>query len=63
MTAMLFDDLEPQKKAPTQKNLENLGIVELEAYIVELKAEIERTEKEIVKKKAIRDRAAAAFKS
>jgi uncharacterized small protein (DUF1192 family) len=60
---MFNDDLEPQKKAPAQKNLENLGVAELEAYIVELRAEIERTEKEIIKKKAIRDRAAAAFKS
>ena len=60
---MFFDDLEPQKKAPAQKNLENLGVAELEAYIEELKAEIVRTEKEIVKKKAIRDRAASAVKS
>jgi uncharacterized small protein (DUF1192 family) len=60
---MFNDDLEPQRKAPAQRNLENLGVAELEAYIQELKAEIERTEKEITKKKAIRDRAAAAFKS
>ena len=60
----MFDiDLEPQKKTPAQRNLENLGVAELEAYIEELKAEITRTEKEIVKKKAIRDRAAAAFKT
>lgn len=60
----MFDiDLEPQKKTPAQKNLENMGIVELEAYIEELRAEITRTEKEIVKKKAVRDRAAAAFKT
>lgn len=60
----MFDlDLEPQKKAPAQKNLENMGIAELETYIEELKAEITRTEKEIVKKKAVRDRAAAAFKT
>lgn len=60
---MFNDDLEPQRKAPAQKNLENLGVAELEAYIVELRSEIERVEKEIIKKKAIRDRAAAAFKS
>ncbi len=60
---MFNDDLEPQKKAPAQKNLENLGVAELETYIVELRSEIERVEKEIIKKKAIRDRAAAAFKS
>lgn len=60
----MFDlDLEPQKKTPVQKNLENMGVAELETYIEELKAEIARTEKEIVKKKAVRDRAAAAFKT
>ena len=60
---MFDEELEPRKKAPAVKNLENMGVVELEAYIVELKAEIERVEKEIVKKKAIRDRAASVFKS
>ena len=60
---MFDEDLEPRKKAPAQKNLENMGIVELEAYIVELKDEILRVEKEVEKKKAIRDRAASAFKS
>ena len=59
---MFDDDLEPRKKSPAQKNLENMGIVELEAYIVDLKGEIERAEKEIIKKKAIRDRAASVFK-
>lgn len=58
----MFDDLEPRKKPPTVKPLDNMGIAELEAYIVELKDEIARAEKEIEKKKIIRDRAAAAFK-
>lgn len=60
---MFDDELEPRKKPAGHKNLENMGIVELEAYIVELKDEITRTEKEIEKKKIIRDRAASAFKS
>lgn len=59
---MFDEDLEPRKKAPAKKNLENMGIVELEAYIVELKDEIVRVEKEVEKKKAIRDRAASVFK-
>lgn len=59
----MFEDLEPRKKPPAQKDLSDLGIVELEEYIVELKAEILRTEKEIEKKKAVRDRADSAFKS
>lgn len=62
ISAMFDDDLDPRKKAPAQKNLTDMGIAELEDYIVELKAEIVRTEMEIEKKKAIRDRAASVFK-
>lgn len=59
---MFEDELEPRKKAPAQKNLVDMGIVELEEYIAELKGEITRAEKEIEKKKIIRDRAASVFK-
>jgi uncharacterized small protein (DUF1192 family) len=59
---MFLDESEPQKKQPKQKDLTDLGIVELEAYIAELKSEIVRAEKEIEKKKLIRDRAASVFK-
>jgi len=59
---MFNDDNEPRKKPAGQKNLDDMGIVELEEYIGQLKAEITRTEAEIVKKKAIRDRAASVFK-
>jgi uncharacterized small protein (DUF1192 family) len=59
---MFDDDLPPRKKEVAPKNLTDMGIVELEEYIVELKAEIVRTEKEIEKKKVIRDRAASVFK-
>ncbi len=59
---MFEDDNEPRKKPIGQKSLDDMGIAELEGYIVQLKAEITRTEAEIVKKKAIRDRAASAFK-
>ncbi len=60
---MFDDELEPRKKAPAQKNLVDMGIVELEEYIAELQGEIVRAEKEIEKKKIIRDRAASVFKS
>jgi uncharacterized small protein (DUF1192 family) len=59
---MFDDDLAPQKKAPALKDLVDMGIVELEDYISELKSEIARSEKEIEKKKIIRDRAASVFK-
>lgn len=62
---MIFDDdndNEPRKKPAGQKSLDNMGIAELEDYIGQLKAEISRAEVEIVKKKAIRDRAASVFK-
>lgn len=58
----MFEDIEPRKKPPAQKDLTDLGIAELEAWIVELKGEIARAEKEIEKKKAIRDKAASVFK-
>lgn len=60
---MFEDEIEPKKKAPSQKNLENMGVAELETYIGELRAEIIRVEKEVEKKKAIRDRAASVFKN
>ena len=59
---MFEDDLEPRRKAPAQKPLDDMGIVELEDYISALESEIERVKKEIEKKKAIRDRAASVFK-
>ena len=59
---MFEDEFTPRKKAPTLKNLDDMGIAELEEYIAELKAEILRAEKEIEKKKAVRDRAASIFK-
>ena len=59
---MFDEDTEPRKKPAGQKNLDDMGIVELEAYIEQLKTEIARAEAEIVKKKAIRDRAASVFK-
>ena len=58
----MFEDLEPRKKPAALKDLTDLGIAELEEHITFLKSEIARAEKEIEKKKAVRDRAASVFK-
>jgi uncharacterized small protein (DUF1192 family) len=60
---MFDDEFAPRKKPETLKNLEDMGIAELEDYIAHLKSEITRTQAEIEKKKAIRDRAASVFKT
>jgi uncharacterized small protein (DUF1192 family) len=59
---MLEEDLEPQKKAASQKNLEPLSLDELEQYIADLKQEIVRAEDEIKRKKAHLDAASSIFK-
>ncbi|HEY8190086.1 MAG TPA: DUF1192 family protein [Micavibrio sp.] len=47
---MIFnDDNEPRKKPAGPKNLDDMGIVELEAYIEQLRVEIVRAEAEIMK--------------
>ena len=57
------DDLEPlKKKKPVLKDLNPLSIDELEGYILELAAEIERTRAMIAAKKAVRSGAEAFFK-
>lgn len=60
---MFDDDLGPASKKPSPKNLEPMSIDELENYIMELKAEIVRTEGEIKRKKAHQAAAASIFKS
>jgi uncharacterized small protein (DUF1192 family) len=59
---MDIDDLEPRKKQPEKRNLEPLSVVELEEYIAELEAEIERVRADIAKKQAHRAGADAFFK-
>ncbi len=59
----MFDDLEPQKKAPKLKNLEPMSVDELAAYVESLKEEIVRTEAEISKKKAYAQAASSFFKT
>ena len=55
-------DLEPQRKPAQPKDLTLLGIAELEAYIAELQAEIERVRVEIAAKLGQRRGAEALFK-
>ncbi len=56
------DDLEPRKARPAPKNLEPLSIEELDDYIAELEAEIERVRADIAAKQGHRSGAEAAFK-
>ncbi len=56
------DDLEPIKKAPPKKNLEEMSIEALGEYIEELQAEIERTRAAIQLKEKARAGAEAFFK-
>lgn len=60
---MDLDDLEPRKKAVEQRNLDILSIDELEAYIADLQAEIERVRAKIAAKRAHLAGAAGLFKS
>jgi len=59
---MFDDDLEPQKKAITLKNLEPMSLDELNNYIKEMHEEIARTEQEIERKRAHMDAASSIFK-
>lgn len=60
---MDWDDLDPKKKTPEKKNLEVMGIVELNAYIDELEEEIQRVRDAIANKQAARHGAESFFKS
>ena len=55
-------DLESQRKPAQPRGLTLLGIAELEAYIAELQAEIERVRVEIAAKLGQRRGAEALFK-
>jgi uncharacterized small protein (DUF1192 family) len=56
------EDLLPRQKKPAKKDLTPLGVAELEAYIGELEAEIERARGEIAAKRKQRSGADALFK-
>jgi len=59
---MDIEDLEPRKKSVQPKNLDTLSIEELNFYIAELQAEIERARAKIAVKEAHRAGAASLFK-
>lgn len=58
---MDWDDLEPRKRVSQAKNLEICSIDELNEYIDQMKAEIERARQMIEKKKSIKSGADTLF--
>jgi uncharacterized small protein (DUF1192 family) len=56
------EELEPRRQAPKLRDLTPLAIAELEAYIVELEAEIARTRDAIAAKRKQRGGAESLFK-
>ena len=59
---MDLDDLEPRKQKPKPKDLEVMGVEELEAYLAELEAEAARVREKIAAKKSYLSGADALFK-
>ena len=57
------DDLDPITKKPKLRNLEPLGVDELQNYIAELRTEITRVEVDIARKKKHLSAAESLFKS
>ena len=60
---MDIEELEPRKKKPEPKNLEALGVEELEEYQAELETEVARVKAELEDKKSYLAGAQAFFKS
>lgn len=60
---MDIDDLEPRRQAPKPKDLESLGVEELEEYLAELEAEAARVKQKIAAKKSYLSGADSLFKS
>ncbi len=60
---MDIEDLEPRKAKPKPRDLDVLGVEELEAYLAELGAEAERVRQKIAAKKAYLSGVAGLFKS
>lgn len=60
--ALDTDDLEPKKPKPKPRDLDGLGVAELEKYIAELEAEIARAKTAIASKQDHRSGAEAFFK-
>ena len=59
---MDLDDLEPRKQQPKPKDLEAMGVDELEAYLGELEEEANRVREKIAAKKAYLSGADSLFK-
>ena len=60
---MDIEDLEPRKKSEKPKDLETMGVEELEAYLAELENEAVRVKAQIQQKKAYLQGADSLFKS
>ncbi len=60
---MDMDDLDPNTKKPKLRNLDPLGVEDLQDYIAELQAEIARVEADIAKKKKHLSAAESLFKN
>ncbi len=60
---MELEDLEPRKQTPKPKDLEVMGIEELESYLAELETEAERVREKIAAKQAYLKGAAGLFKA
>jgi uncharacterized small protein (DUF1192 family) len=56
------EDLEPRKKQAKLRDLEALGVGELESYIQELKEELARVEAKLAAKKAYLSGVSGLFK-
>ncbi len=59
---MDFEDLEPRKQAPKPRDLSTWGVDELNAYVTNLSAEIERARAMIKNKQGHRSAADSLFK-
>lgn len=60
---MDIEDIDPKTKKPKLRNLDPLGVEELQNYIAELQEEIARVEADIAKKKKHLSAAESLFKS
>lgn len=59
---MDWEELDPKKPVSAKRNLEIMGVAELNAYISDLEAEIQRVRAAIVGKQAAKQGAEAFFK-
>jgi len=59
---MDLEDLEPRKQKPKPKDLEAMGVDELEAYLAELEQEADRVREKVAAKKAYLSGADSLFK-